>query len=313
VDAPVRHTIPGVTHVWQKWNNCGPSAVLMALSAHGAALDQLAIAAELKPDREDTNVTPDEIAAYVTGLGYTAAAGVGGDVDLIRPLVAAGIPVIAEQWIDVDGRGEMGHYRVIVGYDDESREVVAQDSYYGAARRYGYDDLAAMWRPFLGAYVAVARPDQSGVIAQVMASRDVTAVLARLREGYAAQTVASPGDAWAWYGLGEARARLADYEGAVAAFEQAIALGMPTRAFWYQFGYYEALLETGRWDAAVAHADATLATMNGENLEESHYWRGQALERLGRGDEALASYRRALEYNPHFEAARVAIGAVAGQ
>lgn len=299
--------------MWQKWNNCGPSAVLMALSAHGLLLDQLAIAADLKPDREDTNVSPQEIAGFVEAQGFDTFVGVGGRIEVVRRLIAAGIPVIAEQWIDVEGRGQMGHYRVVIGYDDGAGEVVVHDSYYGAQRRYGYDELAAMWRPFLGAYVAVAGPDQTELLAAVLgADRDQTAVLGGLQRDYEAQTQASPNDAWAWFGLGESRARNHDYEGAVQAFTTAIGIGLPTRAFWYQFGIYEALVGTNRFDAAIAQADATLATMNGENLEESDYWRGRALLGLGRTEEARASFARALEFNPHFEPARAALSQIGG-
>jgi hypothetical protein len=306
-EPPGAAEIPNVTHVWQKWNNCGPSSVLMALSAHGVVLDQLEVAARMKPDREDTNVTPDEIARFARAQGFVAFAGLNGRTELLRALVSAGIPVIAEQWITVDGRGEMGHYRVVVGYDDAAGEVIVQDSYYGARRRHTYDGFAAEWRPFLGAYVAVARPDQQAALdAALGADIDQGAVVSNLRNQLESEA-AGPGDAWTWYRLGEARSLAGDHEGAVGAYEEAIRIGLPTRAFWYQFGFYRSLLETGRAERALAHADATLATMSGENLEESQYWRGRALLALGRPADARASFERALLFNPLFEEARRAL------
>jgi tetratricopeptide (TPR) repeat protein len=279
----------------------------MALSAHGVVLDQLEVAARMKPDREDTNVTPDEIARFARAQGFVAFAGLNGRTELLRALVSAGIPVIAEQWITVDGRGEMGHYRVVVGYDDAAGEVIVQDSYYGARRRHTYDGFAAEWRPFLGAYVAVARPDQQAALdAALGADIDQGAVVSNLRNQLESEA-AGPGDAWTWYRLGEARSLAGDHEGAVGAYEEAIRIGLPTRAFWYQFGFYRSLLETGRAERALAHADATLATMSGENLEESQYWRGRALLALGRPADARASFERALLFNPLFEEARRAL------
>jgi tetratricopeptide (TPR) repeat protein len=304
-----RHLIPGVTHVWQKWNNCGPSAVLMAMSAHGLRLGQAEVAAEIKPDREDTNVTPEELADYARRYGLTARARLGGDRDIARALVRAGVPVVAEQWIDVEGRGEMGHYRVVVGFDDDAGVFIAQDSYYGPRRRFSYEEFERMWQPFLGAYVVSYLPEQEqAVVAAVGGDWDDGAMWSRALAVAAGQAEAAPGDAWSWFALGEARTATGDHAGAVDAFDRAREIGLPYRAFWYQFGYYRSLVETGAFERVVAHADQTVATMGGENLEESHYWRGVALTRLGRGAEAADSFQTALRYNPRYAPALEALG-----
>jgi len=300
--------LDGVAHVWQKWNNCGPSSILMALSAFGVAVDQLDVAAQIKPDREDTNVSPDELAAFARGQGLRAIVRYNGDRDIARALVLLGIPVVAEQWVSVEGRGEMGHYRVIIGFDNAAGEFIANDSYYGARRRYGYDDFDRMWRPFAGAYVVAYRPEQEdGLRAALGGDWDEAAMWRRALTDYTRHAAEAPGDAWAWYALGEVQARLGDPAAAVASYDRAIAIGLPFRAFWYQFGYYQALVETGAYDRALAHADATIATMKGENLEESHYWRGVALRKLGREEEARESFLRALAFNPLFGPAQAAL------
>ena len=70
--------------------------------------------------------------------------------------------------------------------------------------------------------------------------------------------------------------------------------------------FAEALDELER---LIAHADATLAGMGGENLEEHRYWRGMALRGLGREAEALAEFRTALAFNPLYAPARAALAA----
>ena len=50
-----------------------------------------------------------------------------------------------------------------------------------------------------------------------------------------------------------------------------------------------------------------LAPMKGEQLEESHYWRGMALRGLGREAEAVEAFRAALRFNPRLVEARVAL------
>ncbi|MBK6768861.1 MAG: C39 family peptidase [Ardenticatenales bacterium] len=293
--------LSGVSHTWQKWNNCGPSAVVMAMSPLGVDVDQLVAAASIKPDREDTNVAPDELAAYVAQHGLRARVRYGAERGRLRALLRAGVPVIVEHWVSVEGRGEMGHYRVLVGYDDGPAEFIAVDSYYGANRRYGYDAVDAMGRPFLGAYVAVFRPEQAAAVDDALAGDAVDGVMwARVGadvESYAAANVADP---WAHFALGEWRARQGMAEGAVAAFDEARAIGLPFRAFWYQFGYARALFDRGAYDALVAQADATIETMKGENLEEWHVWRGRALAALGRTGEARAAFERAIAFHPGF-------------
>ena len=119
----------------QKWNHCGPSSVLRAMSAHGIVLDQLAVAAETTPDREDTNVSPEELARFARSRGLGAWVRIHGNRDVVRRLVAAGVPVIAEQWIAVEGRGEGvgrpgmdagGRKPWMVGGNSEGRRVAEQ-------------------------------------------------------------------------------------------------------------------------------------------------------------------------------------------
>lgn len=74
---------------------------------------------------------------------------------------------------------------------------------------------------------------------------------------------------------------------------------------WYQFGPYEAYYRVGRYEEVIALADATLKPTS--DLEESYYYKGLALEKLGRSDEARAALEMALRYNSNYLAARQAL------
>lgn len=299
---PAGDGVPGsarvadIAHVYQKWNNCAPSAAVMLLSAFGIQRDQLLAAASLKPDGKDTNVSPEELAAYLRQDGLAGRVIVGADVDLVRRLLAAGLPVIAEQWIAVEGRGEMGHYRVISGYEDGT--FLHQDSYYGPNRRLAEAAFDAEWRPFGRAMVLAYPPDQEGEVSAILGPLADRAGMFRAALARAEAEAATIGDAWSHLALAEARARMGDWPGAAAAGDEAMRQGLPFRALWYQFGYYQALHALGRFDDLLARADATLAPMKGEQLEESQYWRGMALRGLGREEEARAAFEAALRYHP---------------
>lgn len=304
-----RVVLPKVHHEYQRWNNCGPTTILMALSAFGQRLNQAEVQAQLKPDREDTNVSPEELARFARARGLGAKVLVNGNRDIVRVLVRAGLPVIAEQWIAVHGRGEMGHYRVVIGFDEAAGQLIAHDSYYGANRRYGYAEFEEMWRPFLGAYVVLWRPEQEALVRALLAPDwDEAAMWQRAHAAAEAAVTGGAADAWAYYNLGTTRSRTGDHAGAVSAFDRAVAIGLPFRAFWYQFEYFRALYETGQHERLLALTDTTLASLKGENLEESRYWRARALSALGRPDEARADLEKALFFNPLFEPARELLG-----
>ena len=51
---------------------------------------------------------------------------------------------------------------------------------------------------------------------------------------------------------------------------------------WYQFQPYEAYINSGRIDEALALAAAVMQSDGGWHVEESHYYQGQAYEAAGR-------------------------------
>ena len=105
-------------------------------------------------------------------------------------------------------------------------------------------------------------------------------------------------DAFAWFNLGSSWLALGDYAQSAAAYDQARQLGLPWRMFWYQFGAFEAYLQTGRAQEVVALADATIATT--KSIEEIYYWRGRGLAALGDMDAARRAWQQAIELNPDF-------------
>jgi len=143
-----------------------------------------------------------------------------------------------------------------------------------------------------------------------------------VRPGYAAEAAlataqdeaARRDDRWAWFNAGTSAAKLGRYDEAAIYYDEAFRQELPFRMLWYQFGPFETLYHTGRYDELIALADTVAATT--PYLEETHLWHGLALHALGRQAEAQAEIEAALAFNANNQAAldayaRITSGAVA--
>jgi tetratricopeptide (TPR) repeat protein len=292
----------------------------MALYYFGQSGTQADTAAFLKPDSEDKNVSPDEMAAYARSLGLEAAVRVGGELNRLKQLIAAGFPVVVETWFIPEPGDQMGHYRLLIGYDDALQQFTAQDSYNGPNVQLHYDAFDELWRVFNRVYLVVFRPEQADELS-ILLGEDVDDQAMYLRSldlSYAevsnpnAECVAyedcADGLAFAWFNIGSSLTGLGRHQDAAAAYDQARLLGLPWRMLWYQFGPYESYYTVGRYEDVITLATATLNVAN--NLEESYYWRGLAF--LAQGDEnrARADFQAAVKFNPAYSPAREALESI---
>jgi tetratricopeptide (TPR) repeat protein len=128
---------------------------------------------------------------------------------------------------------------------------------------------------------------------------------------------ANPQNAFAWFNLGSSYSELGEltadsrfYTAAVTAFDQARLLGLPTRMLWYQFQPYVAYLAGSRIDDVLTLTATILDDPGGRNVEETYFYRGQALQAQGDSQGAAFSYQRALELKPYYLDAKDALDAI---
>ncbi|HNS01774.1 MAG TPA: C39 family peptidase [Anaerolineae bacterium] len=310
--------LSGLAHYWQTWNNCGPATLAMNLSYYGLPLTQKQTAAVLKPNWDDKNVSPHELAAFARAQGLEALVRVNGSPERLRQFIDAGIPVLIETWLDHDGG--MGHYRLVVGYDDAARQWIVYDSYISDGLdpkapypgiRMGYDELVRLWRVFDGTYVLVYDQAQAAAAQQILGDEaDDGLMWQRSLARAQAEAAADPGDPFAWFNLGNSLAAQGRYAEAASAFDQARVIGLPWRMLWYQFEPLRAYYEAGRYAELLALADSAIATAG--NIEEIFYWRGRALQATGDSDGARAAYQRAAELNSNYAEPRQALSELGG-
>ena len=319
---PEQARLEGFQHKFQTWNNCGPATLAMGLTFFGEQASQEQTASVLKPNPEDRNVSPDEMAGYVNEqTHYGALYRVNGTIETLKKLVANDIPVIIETGIDPPGEfrwlGWYGHYLLVVAYSNEEEQFWVYDSWFGTSeeplknahpdgRVISYNDLTADWSQFNQSYIVLYRPEQESLVAELIGQdlEDET-MWERALSRSKAEIETAPGNPFYWFNLGTNYAALQQFEEAAIAFDQARAIGLPWRMLWYQFGPYEAYLNVGRYEDVLLLADTTLKDR--PYFEESFYYKAIALAALGEADTARQNLEKAANLNPNFVPAQMAL------
>lgn len=333
--------LDGVTFVTQmnRWNYCGPANLAMALNYVGWSGTRDDIGAVIKPgandptldfiqrSQTDVNVMPYEMVDFVNdNTPYRALFRYGGTVDLLKQLVAAGFPVIAEKGIyqTLPPENTMqwaGHYAFTTGYDDAAGEFIYQDSYtpdenipyekQGKNVRASYEEYLSGWRAFNYVFIIVYRPEREAELFQALgpwANEAWAAQKALEIAEQETQTLTGIDEFFAWFNKGTSYGLLTEYGQGALAYDQAFSLynalpqkDRPFRIMWYQTGPYRAYYYTSRFQDVINLADVTESTLYFHRvLEETLYWRALAEANLGYYDKAYEDMRRAVYYNPHF-------------
>ena len=311
---PASVSLTGIRHEYQQFNNCAPASLSMVMSYWGWTGTQFETRAYLRPNFEadDKNVNPFEIVDYVEkNTDYEALWRVGGDLPLLKRLLAAGFPVLIEKGLDPHDDAWLGHYQIVSGYDDANSRFLVYDSYEGPASAWGvpYDFVAQFWRHFNYVYVVVFPSDRAAEVQSLLGTQSDP----QQNFQYAAELALTEANSltgreqfFAWFNRGSNLVHLRDYAGAAQAYDAAFALyaampleERPWRMLWYQDGPYAAYYYTGRYQDVVNLAHSTLINVDKPVLEETYYWRGMAKVALGDQAGGVEDLQRAATLNPN--------------
>jgi hypothetical protein len=326
VPLPPKARIEGVEIMPQGFNNCGPANLTINLNFYGDTTTQTEAAAFLKPNREDRNVSPWQMVDYVNEqTDMRAFFGSGGDIRLLKQLIAAGYPVVIEKGYELPREGWLGHYLTLFGYDDETGEMVSMDTnlgpWDGSGRYDSYEDIEKYWSQFNYNFFVVYPPEKETAVFAILGADmlDNATMWQHAAEKAQAAIDENEENAFAWFNLGTSLTRLGElsgeaafYENGAAAFDQAFILGLPPRMLWYQYRPYIAYMKVGRYQEMLDLADAILTTQGGQNVEETYLYKGHALAFLGDGAGAVTAYKQALARNENFYPAQWALDSITG-
>jgi hypothetical protein len=300
-------------------NNCGPAALSMMLHIFGWSGTQKDISDVIKPVNGDRNVNPEEMAYWVRNYAgwLRIEFRVGGDLEMLKRLIAAGYPVIIESttslnpddtgWPDDDLWA--AHYLLLTAYDDATQTFTVQDTYRGPDKIIPYTQLESEWKPFNYVFMIVYLPEQEEKMKALLGSNwDPDLNRQNALSLAEAAVVTDPSDAFAWFNLGSNLVYFERYEEANAAYDKAREIGLPQRMFRYQFGPFLANFHAHRTDDLLSLTDYALQRT--QMSEETWLWHGWALFRKGDTTGAIENWRRALSVRPGYEDALYALNFV---
>ncbi len=315
----------------ERWDYCAPANLSMALKYWGWTGNRDQIAKAIKPgvddpdadivkqSKSDPNVMPYEMTNYVIDeTEFSAILRYGGDVDLLRTLVADGFPVVVElgfyDYSEFAGKYSwLGHYLFVTGYDDAEEVFIVQDSLLipGENLKLPYEQLYNEWRSFNYIFFVVFPLDLQADLFESLgdyldpewASRHALDVA--MQE---AEELTGVEEFFAWYNIGTSHVDLYQYYDAALAYDQAYSLYAeldeepppPYRILWYQTGLYKAYFYTYRFNDVISFATSTMETISRPAFEESYYWRAWAYLEIGQNEEAIADFLEVLRLNPNY-------------
>ncbi len=307
---PIRYEIPSSGYVAQTFNNCGPASLSMIMSYFGVNVTQDELREEMRPYNnptggvDDKSIFANEYVTYAEKHGLQSLARPNGDIELLKTFVANDIPVVVRTWLHPGE--DIGHFRIVRGYDDEQGVIIQDDSYEGKGLRYNYNTFLDIWKPFNYGYILVYPKEKQALVESILKDQldEKTAyedAVKRAEENLKND----PQSAYDLFNLSTSYYHLGDYEKSVQSYEEAQP-GLPPRMLWYQIEPLQSYLETGNAERIFALTDWIFVNQN-IAFSELYYLRGEAYLLQHNKDAAREEFEKAAYYNKNYTPAKEAL------
>lgn len=310
---PAQKVLQTDYHIFQSFNNCGPAALSMALSHYGITKSQEELGQSLRPWQnpeginDDKSVTLEEVAEESKKHGFIPYRRPNGDIEKIKMFITYDMPIITRTWL---GPAEdIGHYRVVKGYNEETKQLIQDDSLQNKNLWYTYDEFNKIWDKFNYEYLVLV-PEDKVEIAETILGEDTDPKTAWKKAVERSQKTLSenPADVTARFNLSVAYYNISDYKRSVEEFEK-VESQLPFRTLWYQIEPIQAYYEVGNYDKVFAITDGIL---NYQNLayEQAYFVRGKSYQKMEQMDLARQEFEKAVLYNANLKEANEALSSI---
>ena len=246
-DAPAAAVLDDMKHVWQSLNNCGPAAVVMALSTFGADVNQEVARLALRGPDVRRGMGPQGVDPWVKeNFGLRSTWRNNGTNDLLKRLVANGFVPMVTQWMQDPSVSRIAHWRTVRGYDDAQGVFFVNDSMLGRMVPLPYDWFGRNWQSFQYRYMVIYRPEDEALLRAVIGKDWSETVMRQSLYERAKNEALTQDTNFAWLAYGEAAYANGVFDEAVAAFEHGFNTGSAAGVFGVRNSYPQALRALGR-------------------------------------------------------------------
>ena len=310
ISTPPRKVLDGGTHVFQTFNNCGPASLSMALSYFGMHISQDELGQELRPyqnpegNNDDKSVTFEEMAKKAEEYGLTAYHRPNGTIELLKLFITYDMPVITRT--TTTPVEDVGHYRVVKGYDEGSRTLSQDDSLQGRSLQYSYDEFDTLWQRFNYEYVVLVPMEKKEIAETILGGEaDFKTSWANAVKNAEQQLGKNPNDIYARFNLSVALYHVGEYKRSVAEFEKVESM-LPFRTLWYQIEPIQAYFKLGDFQKVLGMTEGILNNSN-RAFSELYLIRGETYRKMGQDGHAISEFEKAYFYNQNLISAKKAL------
>ncbi len=310
---PSQKILPTDYHIFQSFNNCGPAALSMTFRFYGINESQEKLGKDLRPyqnpqgDNDDKSVTLEELAEKSEEYGLTPFHRPNGNVEMIKYFITYDIPVIARTWTKPNE--DIGHYRVVKGYDEATGEIIQDDSLQNKNLQFSYQDFNILWEKFNYEYLVLV-PEDKVKIAEAILGEDVDEKIAwkNAADNARKRLAENPNNVNIRFNLSVALYNSGDPQEAIAEYEK-VQSQLPFRTLWYEIEPVLAYKDVGNYNRVFAITDRILNNAN-RAFSELYKIRGDIYLKQGNIEEAKQQYELAIFYNQNYTPAREALNAL---
>lgn len=297
----------------QSFNNCGPASLSMILSMYGTTVSQEELAERMRPFNnpeggvDDKSVFAREFVETAKVYGFESLERPNGSIALLKKLTANGIPVVVRTWLNP--HEDIGHFRIVRGYDDSAKTILQDDSYQGPNLTYSYGEFMQMWQPFNYGYILVYPKAKEKIVEAILSDEMNSNIAWQHALSRAEHELAtSPDDPYVQFNIATAHFYLGNYKKTIEYYKLAKDR-LPDRMLWYQYEPIEAYLHLKMYDTVFGLTNEVLNTGN-KAYSELYVLRGKAYVEQGRVQDAEHEFEQAVYYNKNSQLAKDALASV---
>lgn len=279
----------------------------MTLSYYGIEMSQSELGQILRPyqipggDNDDKSVTLQEVAIQAQEYGLVSYLRPNGTIEKLKQFIANDIPVVARTWLSESE--DIGHYRVVRGYNDVDQTLIQDDSLQGKNLRYNYTEFEKIWIPFNYEYLVLAKPDQKETVERILGEElDEKTAWQNSLERIESERNKDTSNWHLTFALSRIHYYLGNYEKSIEEFDK-VQNELSFRTLWYQFEPIRSMYEKGDYERVIQITDGILNNQN-KAFSELYILRGDIYKNQGNNQLALNEYEKAVLYNKNLKSAQ---------